>query len=82
MQLEFLCLSAQVADSGFEGIAISISCLQVHVLEIPAERVAIDIEVHCQWTRHVVAIEVGHFLDGDIDIALLYLEVRYIEVHQ
>ena len=48
---------------------------------IPAQRVAIDVEVHRDGRSHRIALQVGHFLHGDVDVGLLHVEVGLLDVH-
>ena len=51
-------------------------------LPLPAQRVAVDVDGHGGRRCHVVAVQVGNVVDGDVDRALVDARVKLVEVHQ
>ena len=51
------------------------------MLNIPAQRVTINVEVHRDWRRHGVALQIKYILHGDVDVCLLHHVVGLLDVH-
>ena len=63
-------------------VALAVLGLHVQLVHRPAQRVAVDVEIHRQRTGHQVAVEVGHVAHGDIDVGLLQISVRLVQIQQ
>ena len=54
----------------------------IQLLHVPAQRVAIHIEVHRQRTCHQVALHVRNLLHGHIDVGLLHHEIWFFQLNE
>ena len=48
----------------------------------PTQRIAVNEAAQCSWRSHAVAIQVGNVTDSDIDIALIDVLGRFIDVDE
>ena len=81
-QLEGLRLTAHIADGGLEGQSFAELHVAGDAFHVPAQRIAIDVEVQRHGRCHQVAVQVGHLLHRHVDVGLLYQEVRLVNLYQ
>ena len=82
LQFVTLAFAAQVMDGCLKGHALAVGQVLVEMGLAPSQRVAIDIDVHRDGACHQVALQVGHFLHGEIDISLLDGVLWLLDVHE
>ena len=75
--------TAVVADVDSEFVVVAVIPQGGFVgLPLPAQRVAVDEEGHGIRRCHVVAVQVGNVVDGDVDLSLVDAAVQLVDVHQ